>query len=191
MTDQNLLTNLHKACSILSGRDMDYARQDNKIGWSGWDSEMGHVLSDKPISQWSPKMTGIAVKKLQKYRKQLATSGFDTSLIPTVEEFSGTVVTHEKTEDRQVTTKWFKANVKDVNHGLSQYGYRVGMNVFVKKVGDGYISLEHKHGQAPRALTQVEAMNSFLAARMNGEIVYVTDAESTALDNRYSYLINR
>jgi len=81
---------LHAACSILSDADPDRAGEQNGIGWNGTDSQFGHVLSGKQPLTWTPRMTEIAVKMLNKYTKQLARAGFDITTIPSPAAYAET-----------------------------------------------------------------------------------------------------
>jgi len=90
-TDTDPRLALHAACTLLSDRDPDRAGEQNQIGWNGYDSPFGHTLSGKAPLTWTPRMTEIAVKMLQKYVKQLARAGFDVTTIPSVETYAANV----------------------------------------------------------------------------------------------------
>ena len=54
---------------LLAEMDWDRARELNGLGFSKYDSGMGHALAE--ASYWSPKMCAIAQRLVQKYRRQV------------------------------------------------------------------------------------------------------------------------
>lgn len=57
---------------IITAMDTDFASGRNTIGWSRFDSAVGHSLSEKPCL--SPKQVSLAVRLCNKHRKQLGSS---------------------------------------------------------------------------------------------------------------------
>lgn len=72
------------AVAALTGRDSDYAREQNGIGWAASDSHHGHALAEIPAGEWSEKATYWAYQSTRKYLGQLASVGIDWHAIPPV-----------------------------------------------------------------------------------------------------------
>jgi hypothetical protein len=56
------------ACKALTGLDQDHCTEENGIGWSGPDSNIGHQLAAVPADRWTAAMARCAWEILRKYK---------------------------------------------------------------------------------------------------------------------------
>ena len=61
---------IHEQLKRLAGRDIDYARSQNGVGFNKLDTEIGHQLAERGFL--TPKQAALGKMLLAKYQKQLA-----------------------------------------------------------------------------------------------------------------------
>jgi SNF2 family DNA or RNA helicase len=76
------MNTLKAAIDYLAGNDPDQASELNGVGFNKFDAPLGHSLSIKDESQWTPRQARAAWRLLAKYHGQLSAAGIDYNAIP-------------------------------------------------------------------------------------------------------------
>lgn len=143
---------LKSACRKMSGMDMDFAKEENGVGWNGSDSGFGHFLAEAQM--WKGRWAIAAYKMLAKYRNTQCPEygeipvpdGKDEYLLPdqdplTIQDLQAQFMTlpskrvHTKQGDRDLKTydrvgQDFWALWKESKDELKELGFSVGKNKF-------------------------------------------------------------
>lgn len=78
MTATDVRHRLHAALRAMAGLDTDYAREQNGVGFSRVDGDLGHRLAESDPERWTPRQTHAAWKIAQRYKNtQLALFNID------------------------------------------------------------------------------------------------------------------
>jgi hypothetical protein len=160
---------------VLTAADQDRAREDNGIGWSGFDSDIGHRLAAKAqAGRLNPWDRLRAYNKLHRYRKQLERAGLDFSgMKPPPEPIAPEPVREVSVVKEGVYAGWFSVKVQHVsqpewNQYQDQRSMLAGRRV---EVIDGVrVTLVPPDGSSARTMAKfIERTEDFAVEAQVGE----------------------